>query len=91
MITLVESVLINNDQSVKTDAGEFMINQRNEGYAENDGKWTVSQHAPLYWSTAGVLRSKGDEKFLGVFLTPVDVIEAIEAAGTLPLRDHMVR
>jgi hypothetical protein len=91
MITLVESVLINNDQSITTDAGTFMICQRNEGYAENDGRWVVSQLASLYWSTAGVLRSKGDEKFLGVFLTPVDVIEAIEAAEPLPLRDHMVR
>jgi len=91
MITLVETVFINHTQSVKTDAGEFIINQRNEGYAENDGKWTVSQHAPLYWSAAGVLRSKGDGKFLGVFLTPVDVIEAIESAEPLPLRDHMVR
>jgi hypothetical protein len=91
MITLVETVFLNHTQTVKTDAGNFMINQRNEGYAENDGKWTVSQHAPLYWSKAGVLRSKGDEKFLGVFPTAVDMIEAIEAAKPLPVRDHMVR
>lgn len=91
MIFFEESVRINKNQSWKTDKGTFQAEQRNEGFAENDGKWILSQHPDLYWSNAGVLRSKGDEKFLGVFLTPVDVIEAIEAAEPLPIRDHMVR
>jgi hypothetical protein len=91
MITLVETVFINHTQTVETDAGKFMINQRNEGYAENDGKWTVTQLPELYWSPGGVLRQRRPEKFLGIFLTPVDVVEAIEAATLQPVQDRMIR
>ncbi len=90
MIAFQESVLVNNDQSFQTAAGLFMTQQRNEGFAVNDGKWVLSQHGDLYRSTGGVLRLTADVKFLGVFDTAVDVVEAIELAAPLPARDHVV-
>jgi hypothetical protein len=90
MVTLVESVRINKDQTIKTEAGEFYICQRNEGFALNDGQWVVTQLPELYWGAAGVLRQRRSEKFLGIFLTPVDVVEAIEAAELQPIEDKMV-
>ena len=91
MITMVESDRINKDQTVTTSAGEFMIVQRNEGFAVNDGKWVVTQLPELYWSGIGVLRQRRAEQFIGVFGTPVDVVEAIEAAEAMPIDDRMVR
>ena len=91
MIHIVETVRINNDQTVKTEVGEFLVCQRNVGYAENDGYWVVTQLPELYWSNGGVLRQRRPEKFLGVFATPVDMVEAIDAATIQPIRDEMVR
>jgi hypothetical protein len=91
MITLVETVRINNDQTVKTDAGEFYAEQRNAGFEPNDGAWVVTQLPELYWSGAGVLRQRRPEKFLGVFATPELAVAAIEGAELQPIEDRMVR
>lgn len=86
-----KAVRVNKDQTVKTDAGEFMIVQRNEGFDRNDHQWVVTQLAELYWSNIGVLRQRRPEKFLGVFPSLVDMVEAIEAAELQPIKDKMVR
>lgn len=86
---ITNTVRINNDQTVKTSVGEFMVVQRNEGYADNDGHWTVTQLAELYWSPIGVLRQRRSGLFLGVFDTPADAMAAIEAAMPQPISDKM--
>jgi hypothetical protein len=90
MIQLRETFRINNDQTIKTPAGEFMAEQRNAGFADNDGAWIVSQLAELYWSEIGVLRRRRPGKFLGVFPTPEEAVKAIEAAELQPIQDQMV-
>jgi hypothetical protein len=90
MITITETVRINNDQSFKTPAGEFLVVQRNGGYADNDGQWVVTQLPELYWSTGGVLRQRRPEKFLGV-LTKEEAVAAIESAELQPIMDKMIR
>jgi hypothetical protein len=86
MVTLVESVRINKDQTVKTDAGEFYVCQRNEGFVNNDGRWLVKLLPNFEWSPGGAYIETRPGRDLGNFLTPVDVIEAIESAA--PEADH---
>jgi hypothetical protein len=82
--------MVNNDTTIKTSAGQFMLMQRNSGYAVNDGKWVVSQLVELYWSTAGVLRQRRSGTFLGVFDTRAVAGAAITAASAQPIDDRMV-
>lgn len=86
-----DAIRINHDQTIKTGAGEFYANQRNEGYADNDGRWVVHQQPELYWSTAGVLRQRRPGAFLGIFDTTTQAEAAISAATQQPINDHMVR
>ena len=90
-IEIRETVRINNNQTVKTDVAEFSVEQRNEGFADNDGQWIVTQGIELYWSNIGVLRQRRPEKFLGVFPTTEAVVAAILAAEPQPIVDKMVR
>jgi hypothetical protein len=86
---ITETVRINNDQTIKTSVGEFMVVQRNAGYADNDGHWTVTQLAELYWSPIGVLRQRRPGLFLGVFDTPAAAMASIEDAVPQPIDDKM--
>jgi hypothetical protein len=81
----------NNKRSVATDAGEFLIEQRNVGYEPNDGKWLVSQLPELYWTGYGFLRQRRSGKFLGVFDTLSDANTAIENATVQPVDDEAIR
>lgn len=80
----------NNERSITTEAAAFLIAQRNAGYADNDGRWIVSQLPELYWSTGGVLRSRRPGAFLGVFDTEAAALAAIEGAGALSEVDRWV-
>lgn len=90
MITIREAQITaggyksNNLQTVVTEVGEFSVEQRNAGFASNDGRWSVHQYADLYWSSIGILTERRPSKFLGVFDTIADVIVAIEAAKVQP-------
>lgn len=89
-IQIIKTVRINNDQTIRTDAGEFMIVQRNAGFAENDGYWVVTLLPGIYWSRGGVLRQRHAGYFLGVFRTDRAVADAITLAEPVPLADRMV-
>lgn len=91
MIQITENFRVNNDQTIKTAVAEFLVMQRNAGYVENDGRWTVSQSPELYWSAAGFLRRRRPGRFLGVFDTKGDAIAAMLAAEAMPIKDEMVR
>lgn len=80
----------NNERSIVTTAAEFLLRQRNVGYADNDGRWLVDQLPELYWSAGGVLRRRRPGAFLGVFDTEDAALAAIEAAGEQPERDEWV-
>jgi hypothetical protein len=80
----------NNEETITTDAGQFMIGQRNAGYADNDGAWVVTQLKELYWSNIGTLRQRRDGQFIGVFATRTDADAAIAAATLQPVNDKMV-
>jgi hypothetical protein len=84
-------ILVNHDQTIHAVAGEFMVCQRNEGYAENDGQWTVHLLPELYWSAIGTLRQRRAGRFVGVFPTIDDAQAAIAAADAEPVADKMVR
>lgn len=89
-IEIVENYRFNNDQTIRTDAVEFMVEQRNAGFADNDGKWIVSQLPELYWSH-GELRQLRGSLFLGVFDTRADAVIVIESAKLQPVDDRVVR
>ena len=82
--------MTNNCQTVTTAAGEFMIEQRNVGFADNDGRWIVSQLPELYWSNIGVLRQRRPGAFLGVFEDRAAADAAIATAAPLPEHDKAV-
>jgi len=83
--------MINHTETVTTETARFMIEQRNAGFADNDGRWVVSQMAELYWGVGGVLRERRPGTFLGVFDNRASVDAAIAEATTLPIDDRMVR
>lgn len=80
----------NNERTVTTPAAEFLIGQRNAGYADNDGRWVVHQLPELYWSKGGVLRRRRPGAYLGAFETEAAALAAIEAAEAQPERDEWV-
>jgi len=80
----------NNERSVKTSVADFLIGQRNAGYADNDGRWIVHQLPELYWSPGGVLRRRRPGAYLGAFDTEAAALAAIEAAEAQPERDEWV-
>lgn len=77
-------------QSVKTDVAEFLVTQRNIGFADNDGRWIVSQLPEHYWSATGSLRQRRPGKFLGAFDTREGAQNAIDTAEPQPIDDKMV-
>lgn len=79
-----DAIFGNHDQSFKTEAGEFLVEQRNMGYAENDGKWIVNQLSDLYWDRWGYLTKRRQGIFLGIFDTMEQAEEAIRNAKLLP-------
>lgn len=80
----------NNIKSFRTDIAEFMIEQRNVGFVENDGQWLVNQLPELHWSN-GFLRQCRPGKFLGVFADMDAVNVVVSAAKVLPIEDEEVR
>lgn len=86
----------NQDQTVTREIEgvtvEFMVEQRNHGFAKNDGAWIVTQLQELVWRT-GVLHERRPAKFLGVADT-VEAAEALIQGATLQPawdQDRMVR
>lgn len=77
----------NNRETVTTDAGTFEMEQRNEGFEPNDGRWIVSQHPELFWSSYGTLRQRRPGAFLGVFETHADALCAVSDAQPQPVTD----
>jgi hypothetical protein len=80
----------NNLQTITTSAGDFAVEQRNAGFAENDGRWIVTHLGDLYWRH-GELHRRARSVFLGVFDTTADADAAIRNAQPLPEDDHAVR
>ena len=80
----------NHKASIEANGLKFLIEQRNIGFADNDGRWNVVQLAELYWSGIGVLRQRRPGAFLGVFDDMDAVHAAIAAAAPQPERDEMV-
>jgi hypothetical protein len=80
----------NSERTVTTPVAEFLMGQRNAGYADNDGRWVVHQLPELYWSAIGVLRRRRPGVFLGVFDNEAAALAAIEAAERQPERDESV-
>lgn len=81
---VIAGYVSNNLQTVTTAAGDFAVEQRNVGFADNDGQWIVSLYPDLYWGTCGVLRERRPGRFLGVFADTAAVVAAIEAAEPTP-------
>lgn len=74
----------NHEGYTKTDAGEFLYNQRNVGYWENDGKWIVNQLPDLYWDKWGYLAKRREGRTLGLFDTKEAAEAAIKSAEAMP-------
>ena len=80
----------NNKQGIEANGLKFLVEQRNVGFADNDGRWIVNQLAELYWSNIGTLRQRRPGAFLGVF-DDMDAVRAvIAAAAPQPECDEMV-
>lgn len=84
------SYIDNFKKSITANGLTFLIEQRNIGFADNDGRWIVSQLAELYWSPIGVMRQRRPGAFLGVF-DDMDAVNAVIAdAAPMPVADQMV-
>jgi hypothetical protein len=81
----------NHKQTIKTDVGEFLIEQRDAGFVDNDGQWIVTQLPELYWSSIGILHQRRPATFLGVFRDRAAVDEAISRAAPQPEHDQAVK
>ena len=77
-------------KSITANGLTFLIEQRNIGFADNDGRWIVSQLAELYWSPIGVMRQRRPGAFLGVFDDMEAVNTVIANAAPMPVTDQMV-
>jgi len=84
------AIRVNHDQTIRTEAGEFMAVQRNSGYADNDGAWVITQLPELYWSHIGTLRQRRPGAFVGVFATIEEAEAAIRSARLQPEQDENV-
>jgi hypothetical protein len=81
----------NNERYLQTDAGEFLMNQRNVGYWENDGRWIVRQLADLYWDGYGYLTKRREGLSIGPFDTEEEALTAIASAEIRPeLEQHEI-
>lgn len=78
------SYVSNNDKWITNNIGTFHLEQRNVGFADNDGRWVVTQSPELYWSASGVLYYKARGAFLGVFDTETLALVAVESAERQP-------
>lgn len=88
---IVENFRANNDQTIEAAAGRFMVMQRNIGYVDNDGRWTVELLPELYWSKAGILRRRRPGSFVGVFDSTDEALVAIKETELPEIKDEMVR
>ena len=77
----------NNKRTVETPTITFFVEQRNFGFAENDGRWLLTQLPELYWSAGGCLRQRRPGTFLGVFDDMAAVETAIANAPVQPIED----
>lgn len=75
----------NHDQTVSTTAGDFLVEQRNGGFATNDGWWIAELLPRNVWRT-GVLRQARPGRFIGAYPTAAICEAAIAAAE--PEQDH---
>lgn len=79
----------NKDQTIRTDAGEFLVEQRNAGFADNDGAWIVSLLPEIYW-TLWEMRRRRPGHFVGAFATPALAEDAIRATVLPAIADTWV-
>ncbi len=63
------AVRYNNDQTITYGGAEFYAEQRNAGFADNDGSWVITLHAQNVWTTGGVLCEARPGRHVGVFTT----------------------
>lgn len=86
----------NQDQTITREIEgvrvQFLVEQRNHGFAKNDGAWIVSQLPELVWRT-GVLNERRPGKFLGAAGTVEEAEALIYEAVLLPAwyLDHPIR
>ena len=81
---ITENYRFNNDQTITTEIGQFLVEQRNAGFVDNDGHWIVSKLRDLYWSQVGTLVERRPGKYLGAFATPAEADAAIASAEIQP-------
>lgn len=79
----------NHIQTVSAPGGEFMFEQRNGGFVDNDGKWIVNQLPELYFSPTGCLRQRRAGRFLGVAEDLASALALAAATGPMPDDDRM--
>ena len=84
MTTTTSTYASSNRRTFTTDAGRFMIERRNAGFADNDGRWIISQLPEYRWTFGGELRKCRHGAFLGSFDTEADAVAAAESAEQLP-------
>lgn len=78
------SYVSNNEEWRTTDAGRFCLTQRNAGYADNDGRWVVSQVGEHEYDHLGTLYRTREGKVLGVFDSKETALAAVQTATQLP-------
>lgn len=57
----------------------WTVEQRNVGFADNDGRWIAQRVRGNRWTAGGVLEPVGESAFLGVFDTEAEALAAVDA------------
>lgn len=76
--------ITNNTATVDMPTGQFMVEQRNVGFADNDGRWLVTQSQELYWDSCGFLMERRPSRFLGAFDSLTIALRVAREADKVP-------
>lgn len=84
MTTTKSTYVPKNERWIRTDAGLFWAEQRLVGFADNDGRWTVTQMSECEYRALGALVRTREARHLGIFDTDADAMLAIRDAERMP-------
>ena len=77
----MDTYVSNHRQSFSAPAGTFMLEQKNAGFVENDGRWILAQLPESTW-VYGQLRITRKGRVVGVFDTEAEARIAASAIDT---------
>ena len=76
--------ITNNNVTLSTEIGRFMIEQRNVGYSTNDGRWLLTLLPEHSFGTNGRMIQRRPGQFLGGYDSLTAAVGAMHAFSAPP-------